>query len=170
MQRCIRTAKGATDDMIQQMDQWLASYAGLTGKLFPNADPDKPGAGAAGGLGFAFFTFLNATLESGVKIVLEETRLEDYIKNSDIVITGEGRLDGQTVMGKAPIGVAEIAKKFQKPVIAFSGSVTRDAVVCNNKGIDAFFLFSAASPHWMKHFNRRLQDRTCRKLSSRYFA
>lgn len=131
--------KGATDDMIQQMDQWLASYAGLTGKLFPNADPDKPGAGAAGGLGFAFFTFLNATLESGVKIVLEETRLEDYIKNSDIVITGEGRLDGQTVMGKAPIGVAEIAKKFQKPVIAFSGSVTRDAVVCNNKGIDAFF-------------------------------
>lgn len=131
--------KGATDDIIRQMDQWLASYASLAKKLFSNADPDKPGAGAAGGLGFAFLTFLNASLESGIKIVLEETLLEDYVKNSDIVITGEGRLDGQTVMGKAPVGVAEIAKKFQKPVIAFSGCVTRDAIACNSKGIDAFF-------------------------------
>ena len=70
---------------------------------------------------------------------LEETRLESYIKAADIVITGEGRLDGQTVMGKAPIGVAAIAKKYGKPVLAFSGSVTEDAGVCNQYGIDAFF-------------------------------
>lgn len=69
------------------------------------------------GLGFAFMTFLNGTLESGIKIVLEETRLSDYIKDADIVVTGEGRLDGQTVMGKAPIGVAKIAKQFDKPVL-----------------------------------------------------
>lgn len=84
-------------------------------------------------------TFLNGTLESGIKIVLEETRLSDYIKDADIVVTGEGRLDGQTVMGKAPIGVAKIAKQFDKPVLAFSGCVTKDATACNREGIDAFF-------------------------------
>ena len=102
------------------------------------SNPKHAGAGAAGGLGFAFLTFLNATLESGIKIVLEETHLEKYAKDADIVITGEGRLDGQTVMGKAPIGVAKIAKKFNKPVIAFSGCATKDAILCNNEGIDAF--------------------------------
>lgn len=131
--------KGATPDMIIQMDQWLAHYAALAKETYSKADPEHAGSGAAGGLGFAFLTFLNATLESGIKIVLEETRLSDFVKDADIVITGEGRLDGQTVMGKAPIGVAQIAKKFQIPVLAFSGCVTRDAVVCNKEGIDAFF-------------------------------
>ncbi len=84
-------------------------------------------------------SYTNAVLESGVKIVLEETKLEEYIKNADIVITGEGRLDGQTVMGKAPIGVANMAKKYGKRVLAFSGCVTEDAVLCNQHGIDAFF-------------------------------
>lgn len=91
------------------------------------------------GLGFAFLTFTNAVLESGIKIILEETRLEDYVKNADIVVTGEGRLDSQTAMGKAPVGVAGIAKKHNKKVIAFSGCVTEDAVICNEYGIDAFF-------------------------------
>lgn len=81
----------------------------------------------------------NAVLESGIKIVLEETKLEEYVKDADIVITGEGRLDGQTAMGKAPIGVADIAKKYGRKVIAFSGCVTEDAAVCNEYGIDAFF-------------------------------
>ena len=78
-------------------------------------------------------------LESGIKIVLEETELEKYVKDADIVVTGEGRLDGQTVMGKAPVGVAGIAKKYGKKVIAFSGCVTEDAIACNEHGIDAFF-------------------------------
>ena len=131
--------KGATPSMIVQMDEWLERYASLAQKSFPKADPMQPGTGAAGGLGFAFLTFTNAVLESGIKIVLEETGLEDYIKAADLVITGEGRLDGQTAMGKAPVGVAELAKKHGKPVIAFAGSVTRDAIACNGKGIDAFF-------------------------------
>lgn len=131
--------KGADPSMIIQMDKWLADYAELARRFYPNARPDQAGAGAAGGLGFAFMTFLNASLESGIKLVLEETRLQHYVKDVDIVITGEGRLDGQTVMGKAPIGVAKIAKKCGKPVIAFSGCVTEGAVSCNKMGIDAFF-------------------------------
>lgn len=131
--------KGATPSMIMQMDKWLADYAAVSGKKYPHANKNQAGTGAAGGLGFAFLTFTNAVLESGIKIILEETRLEDYVKNADIVVTGEGRLDSQTAMGKAPVGVAGIAKKHNKKVIAFSGCVTEDAVICNEYGIDAFF-------------------------------
>ena len=131
--------KGATPDMIAQMDEWLAHYAKLTGEKYPRADMNQAGTGAAGGLGFAFLSYTDAVLEPGVKIILDETRLEDYIKNADIIVTGEGRLDSQTVMGKAPIGVAALAKKYGKPVIAFSGCVTDDAVLSNEHGIDAFF-------------------------------
>ena len=131
--------KGATPSMIAEMDEWLARYAGLTKDKYPESDKNKAGTGAAGGLGFAFLSYTNAVLESGVKIVLEETKLEEYIKKADIVVTGEGRLDGQTVMGKAPIGVAGMAKKYGKRVLAFSGCVTEDAVLCNQHGIDAFF-------------------------------
>ena len=131
--------KGATPSMIMQMDKWLGDYAELAAKKFPKANANHAGAGAAGGMGFAFLTFTNAVLESGIKIILEETRLEDYVKDADIVVTGEGRLDGQTVMGKAPIGVANIAKKYGKLVLAFSGCVTKDATACNAGGIDAYF-------------------------------
>lgn len=131
--------KGATPSMIMQMDKWLGDYAVLATDKFPKADPVYPGTGAAGGMGFAFLTFTNAVLESGIKIILDETHLQDYIKDADIVVTGEGRLDGQTVMGKAPIGVAEIGKKYNKLVVAFSGCVTEDAYLCNTAGIDAFF-------------------------------
>ena len=131
--------KGATPAMIADMDQWLFHYARLTQETYPHANWNQAGTGAAGGLGFAFLSYTNAVLESGIQIILEETRLESYIKAADIVITGEGRLDGQTVMGKAPIGVAVIAKKYGKPVLAFSGCVTEDSGVCNQYGIDAFF-------------------------------
>lgn len=131
--------KGADAEMIQNMDRWLADYAELCRRQFPNADASVPGTGAAGGMGFAFLTFMNSSLESGISIILKETKLHEYVRDADIVITGEGRLDGQTVMGKAPIGVASIAKEAGKPVIAFSGCVTPDAVNCNHAGIDAFF-------------------------------
>jgi glycerate kinase len=131
--------KGATPEMVTLMDGWIEKYAALAKADFPKANKDYPGAGAAGGMGFAFLAFTNAELESGIKIVLEETKMEDYIKDADYVVTGEGRLDGQTVMGKAPIGVAHLAKKFDIPVLAFSGCVTKDAVACNEAGIDAFF-------------------------------
>lgn len=131
--------KGASPAMTAEMDRALEKYAELAKENFPKADPMHAGTGAAGGLGFAFLTFTNAVLESGIHIVLEETHLDDYVRDADYVITGEGRLDGQTVMGKAPAGVAEAAKKYGKTVIAFSGCVTKDAVLCNEAGIDAFF-------------------------------
>lgn len=131
--------KGADDEMIAQMDKWLAHYAVLAGEKYRKANPSQAGAGAAGGLGFAFLTFLNAKLESGIGIVLKETGLEKDIKEADIVITGEGRLDGQTAMGKAPAGVAALAKRYGKPVVALAGSVTEEAVLRNQRNIDAFF-------------------------------
>ena len=131
--------KGATPEMIKSMDLWLENYAQLTKKVIPVSDANVPGTGAAGGLGFAFVSYLNSTLESGIELVMKETALESHIKDADIIVTGEGRLDGQSYMGKAPVGVAKLAKKYNKLVIAFSGCVTEDAVVCNDYGIDAFF-------------------------------
>ena len=131
--------KGATKEMVADMDGWLKNYSKIVKEKYPDADSEYPGTGAAGGLGYAFLNFTNSKLESGIKIILDETKLEEYVKDADIVVTGEGRLDHQTVMGKAPVGVANIAKKYNKKVIAFSGSVTEDAGVCNEHGIDAFF-------------------------------
>ncbi len=131
--------KGATPEMIENMDLWLKKYAQLTKDIIQTSDANIPGTGAAGGLGFAFMSYLNATLELGIELVMKETELENHIKDADVVITGEGRLDGQSYMGKAPVGVAKLAKKYNKPVIAFSGCVTEDAVTCNELGIDAFF-------------------------------
>ena len=131
--------KGATSAQVLEMDGWLAHYAKCAQALDDTIDAAYPGTGAAGGLGFAFKSFLQGELVSGISMVLEETKLEDAIKEADLVITGEGRLDGQTAMGKAPIGVAQLAKKYDKPVIAFAGCVTKDATLCNKHGIDAFF-------------------------------
>ncbi len=131
--------KGASPDMIRQMDIWLQNYAALVRTVCAKADPEFPGAGAAGGLGFAFLALMGAALRPGIEIVLESTGIEQEIQNADIVVTGEGRLDAQTVMGKAPIGVACLAKKYGKKVIAFSGCVGADAERCNDHGIDAFF-------------------------------
>ena len=114
-------------------------YAKIAKESFTKADADKPGTGAAGGLGFAFLTFTNTILKSGVDLILHETKLEEEIKDADIVITGEGCLDAQTAMGKAPIGVAKLAKKYGKLVLGFSGAVTKGATACNEAGIDAYF-------------------------------
>jgi glycerate kinase len=126
--------KGATPEKVAALDAALARFAAVSG-----GDPDFPGSGAAGGLGFGFRNFLGAELKSGVDIVLEETGLEAEIADADVVVTGEGRLDAQTAMGKAPCGVAKLAKKHGKKVLAFSGCVTSDAGILNERGIDAFF-------------------------------
>ncbi|MCD8371276.1 MAG: glycerate kinase [Clostridiales bacterium] len=131
--------KGADPEMVKQMDAWLAAFAALAKEQDPAIDPDMPGSGAAGGLGFAFQAFLHGELRSGIQIVLEETGLENDVKDADAVVTGEGRLDFQTAMGKAPVGVAKLAKKYGATTIAFAGSVTPEATECNRNGIDAFF-------------------------------
>lgn len=131
--------KGATPEMLPLMDKWIEHFADLTEDYIASSYKNYPGAGAAGGLGFAFKSFLNGELLPGVEIVLRETGFYDCLDGADLVITGEGRLDAQTVMGKAPAGVAKAAKERGIPVIAFSGCVTEDAVKCNEHGIDAFF-------------------------------
>ena len=131
--------KGADNDMVRKMDLWMKYYAEISRKYNPKADPDYPGSGAAGGIGFAFLTFLNSSLESGIHIILEETNLEEKIKEADLVITGEGCMDEQTSMGKTPSGVAALAKKYSCPVIAFAGCVKDGAHKCHECGIDAYF-------------------------------
>ena len=131
--------KGATPDMIRDMDRWLSHYATLSEDATGRQAATAPGAGAAGGMGFSFLSYLGGELKSGIQLVMDAIRLEDAIRDSDVVITGEGRLDGQTAMGKAPVGVARLAKKHGKPVLAFAGCVTEEATACNKEGIDAFF-------------------------------
>jgi len=131
--------KGATAEMVADMDLWLSNYARLTKDIIKTTDENYPGTGAAGGMGFAFVAYLGAVLKSGIELVMEQTGLEEYIKKADIVITGEGRLDFQSCMGKAPVGVASLAKKYSKPVVALAGCVTPEAKKCNESGIDAFF-------------------------------
>ena len=131
--------KGAKAELIPVMDGYLRHYAELTKTYNAAASPDTPGAGAAGGLGFALMYYLNAEFESGIELIMRETQLKDAVKDADVVITGEGCLDSQTAMGKAPVGIARIAKKYGKPVIAFSGAVKSGAELCNQNGIDAYF-------------------------------
>ena len=131
--------KGADPFEIALMDKFLEDYAKLTSKIIPDADPNYPGAGAAGGMGFALMSYLGASLVSGAELVMDEICLEEKIADSEVVITGEGRLDGQSRMGKVPVAVALKAKKYGKVVIAFSGAVTDEAEILNEYGIDAFF-------------------------------
>lgn len=131
--------KGAAPDTLQLMDEYLRSYAELTADYAPTASPDTAGAGAAGGMGFALMYYLNAELQSGVDLITAQTKLEDAIQSADMVITGEGCLDSQTAMGKAPSGIARTAKKYGKPVMAFCGAVRKGAELCNTSGIDAYF-------------------------------
>ena len=131
--------KGATEEIVKELDSGLKAFAEVVKNNLGKDLANVEGVGAAGGLGFGFLTFLNSNLESGVKIILDEINLEELIKESDLVITGEGRLDNQTAMGKAPIGVAKLAKKYNKKVIAFAGELTDDSKACNDNGIDAYF-------------------------------
>lgn len=131
--------KGADDEEIRLMDGYLRRYAELTKGFAPTASPDTPGAGAAGGLGFALMYYLGAELTPGADLITEKTGLEDEIRDADIVITGEGCLDAQTAMGKAPARIAGIAGKYGKPVIAFSGIVRSGAERCTDCGIGAYF-------------------------------
>ncbi len=131
--------KGATEDDCKNMDHWMEQFARLVKKTCPDADPMAKGAGAAGGLGFALSTFLSAKMRSGADILFEKIQAEELIKDCDLLITGEGRIDGQTAMGKAPVKVAAMAKKYQKKVIAFAGCIGDGAQECLQKGIDAYY-------------------------------
>ena len=131
--------KGASPTDVAQMDDWLSRYAAMTADLLGTDHSATPGAGAAGGLGFAFLAYLNGELRSGISLVMEQIGLDSALVGADLVITGEGRLDEQSAMGKAPAGVAALAKQHGIPVLALCGCVGNGASACNSCGIDAFF-------------------------------
>lgn len=132
--------KGVREEEKPDFDKKMKHFADKTQEFTGRDYRTAEGAGAAGGLGFAFLSYLpNVELKSGIDIVLDAIRLEQEVKDADIVITGEGRLDFQTAMGKVPVGVARLAKKYGAKVLAFAGGVTKDAGECNAAGIDAFF-------------------------------
>lgn len=128
--------KGATPEMAEELDRSLAHFAEMIKKDLHKDVKDIPGAGAAGGLGAGLMAFLNAELRPGIDIVIEVVKLEEVIKNADLVITGEGKIDSQTICGKAPIGVAKIAKKYNIPVIAIAAIIGEDADIVHQYGID----------------------------------
>lgn len=122
------------------MDAQMHHYAEKTAEYKGKDVSCVEGTGAAGGLGFAFLAFIpGVELKSGISIVLDAVGLEKELKDADICVTGEGRLDGQTANGKVPVGVARMAKQYGAKVIAFAGGVTEEAIACNREGIDAFF-------------------------------
>ena len=131
--------KGATEDMVKELDKGLKDLSEVIKKELGIDISNLSGAGAAGGLGGGLVAFLNGQLSPGIDMILEKVGLEKELEDADFVITGEGRLDLQTSMGKAPVGVAKIAKKFDIPVIALAGGLTDDAVQTHEKGIDSFF-------------------------------
>ena len=131
--------KGVTEDMKKTLDEAMAHFARVTSETLENDYMNTPGAGAAGGLGYAFLAYTGAALTPGIELILDAVGLAEELSGADVVVTGEGRLDFQTAMGKAHVGVARLAKKYNAKVIAFAGSVTKEATACNKEGIDAFF-------------------------------
>lgn len=121
--------KGATEAQIKDMDEWMRNFADLTVEVIPEADSNYPGSGAAGGVGFALKNYLGATLKSGSKLVFDVTGLAEQIKNADMLITGEGRIDGQSMSGKGPVEAGKIAKENGKKAVVFAGCEGDDAMM-----------------------------------------
>lgn len=131
--------KGVTVELRDELDHAMDAYAQVV-KAYNGTDYAKtPGAGAAGGLGFAFLSFLSGELLPGIELVLNTVEMDKAMEGADLVFTGEGRLDYQTAMGKAPVGIAKMAKKHGAKVIALAGAVIEGAQECNEQGIDAYF-------------------------------
>ena len=131
--------KGATQDDVRLLDENLKHFAQVIKRSFNMDIEFAPGTGAAGGMGAALLAFMNAKLRPGIEIITETLNLDKLISNADLVITGEGRLDYQSINGKVPVGVASIAKKYQKPVIAIVGSLGDKAETIYPYGINAMF-------------------------------
>lgn len=131
--------KGATEEMVKQLDSNLAHYGEIIQRDLNLAVTDLPGAGAAGGLGAGLLAFTFAKLRPGIELVIEVTELEEKIAQADFVFTGEGGMDFQTKFGKAPYGVAKVAKKYQKPVFACAGYIGKDVDVLYDEGMTAIF-------------------------------
>lgn len=131
--------KGASPDDVATLDRALGHFATLAAEALGRDDRDMPGAGAAGGMGFAASSFLNARLSPGIDMIMQQAQVSSLLAKADLVITGEGRLDGQSLSGKTPIGVARAAQRLGKPVIVLAGSLGDGWQACLNEGVTAAF-------------------------------
>ncbi|BCB59831.1 MULTISPECIES: glycerate kinase [Halomonadaceae] len=131
--------KGATEGDVAILDRALGHFADLTAKALGRDERELPGAGAAGGMGFAARCFLNATLTPGIEMIMQQANVARLMNEADVVITGEGRLDGQSLAGKTPIGVARVAKRLGKPVVVLAGSLGDGWQACTDEGVTAAF-------------------------------
>jgi glycerate kinase len=131
--------KGATEGDVAILDRALGHFADLTAKALGRDERELPGAGAAGGMGFAARCFLNATLTPGIEMIMQQANVARLLNEADVVITGEGRLDGQSLAGKTPIGVARAAKHLGKPVVVLAGSLGDGWQACTDEGVTAAF-------------------------------
>lgn len=131
--------KGATPEMVEILDRNLKHYSSVIKETLGKDFSDVPGAGAAGGLGFSLMAFLNAKIRSGIDIVMEASNIDEKVKSCDIVITGEGNTDFQTAYGKAPAGIARIAKKYGKPVVILSGGLGKNYKDLYDVGVTSMF-------------------------------
>ena len=128
--------KGADREMVEKLDRNLTHFAGVIENQLGREISKVPGSGAAGGLGAGLMAFLDATLMKGIDMIAEVTGLEEKIRQADLVITGEGKMDAQTQFGKTPFGVAQLAKKHGLPVIGIAGTLEEDAGVLYQEGFD----------------------------------
>lgn len=131
--------KGATPQQVVQLDHALKHFAALIQREMHCDVLTLAGGGAAGGMGAGLYAFCRATLRPGIDIVTEALGLDHLVRDATLVITGEGRIDSQTIQGKVPVGVARVAKRYHKPVIAIAGSLSRDVGVVHQHGLDAVF-------------------------------
>lgn len=164
--------KGADSAMVAQLERGLANYAEIVTEATGNDHRTTPGAGAAGGLGYALLSFMGATVRSGIDIVIEATGAKEMIGDSDLIVTGEGRLDRQTTMGKAPGGVLRIAKSYNRPVIAVGGSI-EECPELTKSGFEALYaitpegmpLSEATKPERAKENLRNTASEIARRYS-----
>ncbi len=131
--------KGADKEMVQKLDAGLAHYAGKIKESLGKDVHTLPGAGAAGGLGAGFVAFLHGYLKRGIEIVRQETKLDEHVHWADYVLTGEGKMDQQTKYGKTPQGVADVARKYRKPLIGIAGTLGHDYQELYHSGFTAIF-------------------------------
>jgi len=137
--RVYAAQKGATPKMVGELEKYLTNFARVIEEDLGIEVANVPGAGAAGGLGAGLVAFLNARIKQGVDIVIKAWGLNEKMENADLVFTGEGSIDRQTLYGKVPFGVAKIAKRYGVPVIAIAGNVEDGAYMLSKYGIEAIF-------------------------------
>jgi glycerate kinase len=163
--------KGATPEMVKILDENLRHLAWIIKRDLGKDVLEVPGSGAAGGLGAALIAFLDARMKPGIEIIMEITKFEKKLKEADMVITGEGSTDSQTLYGKVPLGIGRMACKWRKPLVCISGSLKRGYEALYAEGITAFFSITSG-PMTLEEAMKRgeeLLEKTSENVFRLYF-